>query len=135
MKQKLFSNTARKPEGTYFTTPASQQNSRQQFASQGQIVHPTNFDSEAKPISKNTIYLPATEGVPNRKYLLAYMNAKESEKDKIINLFHKLFKEYQFNKKEDKDLILRHIRKLYPSALYLSGKKIDNLLKAFMANT
>ena len=69
--------------------------------------------------------------VPNKKFMLSYMNARANEKEKIVNLFSRLFREFHFNKKEDKDLILRHIRKLYPSALYLSGKKIDNLLKAF----
>ena len=63
--------------------------------------------------------------------MLSYMNAKANEKEKIVNIFARLFRDFYFNEKENKDLFLRHIRKLYPSELYLSEEKIDNLLKAF----
>ena len=48
--------------------------------------------------------------LPNKKYFSNYSLSSESEKEKIINLFHKIFRDYNFSSREDKDLILRHIR-------------------------
>ena len=53
--------------------------------------------------------------VPNKRFMLSYMNARANEKEKIVNLFARLFRDFNFKNNEDKDLIFRHIRKLYPS--------------------
>lgn len=92
----------------HFSVPASGENSRPSLAT----LNPLHNLSAKK--CTNLLYspgfLPNPDGTPNKKYLLSYMNAKPAEKEKIVNLFSKLFREFHFNKKEDKDLILRHIR-------------------------
>lgn len=60
------------------------------------------------PKSSGTYY--SNEIIPHKKFLIDYMNARPNEKEKIVNLFARLFREFHFNKREDKDLILRHIR-------------------------
>jgi hypothetical protein len=93
---------------SHFSVPASGENSRPSLTT----FNPLHNLSAKK--CTNLLYspgfLPNPDGTPNKKYLLSYMNAKPAEKEKIVNLFSKLFREFHFNKKEDKDLILRHIR-------------------------
>lgn len=132
LKDTLLNYNHHKSNHSHFSVPSSGSKMRPVLTSKNPF-HNISV-KQSSTISTVPSILPLTDAVPNKKYLLSYMNAKEAEKEKIINLFSKLFREFHFNKKEDKDLILRHIRKLYPSALYLSGKKIDNLLKAFMVN-
>ena len=38
---------------------------------------------------------------PNKKFMLSYINARANEKEKIVNLFERLFRKFHFNKKED----------------------------------
>jgi hypothetical protein len=99
------------PKKTHVTLPNSSEKERLNV----ELISPSHnhnaktYERIIEP-RKQSVFLPSSDGVPNKKYLLSYMNAKDSEKDKIINLFSRIFKEFHFNKKEDKDLILRHIR-------------------------
>lgn len=99
----------RNSKKSYFSVPSSNQKER----TSAEVLPPMQSiqSYQFKEIQHaKSIYLASSDGVPSKKYLLSYMNSKDSEKEKIINLFTKIFKEFQFNKKEDKDLILRHIR-------------------------
>jgi len=97
-----------KEEKGYFSVPASAEKSRAKLVTRNPMKNITVKKSAPKLQAVN--YVPSADGSPNKKYLVHYMNSKPAEKEKIMTLFTKLFKEYHFNKKEDKDLILRHIR-------------------------
>ena len=73
------------------------------------IKNPLN-NLNVKEMTMNADTLRADQQLPHRKYLLTYLWATDNEKEKIINMFNKMFKEYTFNHKEEKELILRHIR-------------------------
>ena len=145
LKRTLFtSTTERRTEKPYFSVPASVIKTRPTVVDPPLKIEPISATMQSVKQIRKPFQLNIGESYNGKKYLVPFNTSKEAEKEKIVNLFHKLFKEFNFNKKEDKDLILRHIRyelylisfrKIYPSALYLSGKKIDNLLKAFMTNT
>jgi hypothetical protein len=108
LKENLLAQLSGHQNKSHFSVPMSMEKSRPTLMTKNPMSNITV--KKSSPGIHISSYLPSADGVPNKKYLVNYMNAKTSEKEKIINLFSKLFKEYNFNKKEDKDLVLRHIR-------------------------
>ena len=121
-KEKLVSIISKSPElkksliqsedikdKTHFSVPSSVMKSRPNDENPLK-VEPLPITLQSSAQIKRPFKVNIGEGINTKKYLLPYVGSKDSEKGKIISLFTKLFKEFNFNKKEDKDLILRHIR-------------------------
>lgn len=107
-KEDNFSSNI-KEEKTYFSVPASGQKPRPYNEYPLRVEQISAIKTSQQQV-RRTVRLNLGEGLSTRKYLIPYQNSKDAEKEKILNLFVKLFREFNFNKKEDKDLILRQIR-------------------------
>lgn len=94
-----------KPKSLQMTAPQTASENMKELI----IRNPLN-NANVKELVANGEALRAEQQLPHRKYLLTYLCATENEKLKIVNMFYKMFKEFSFNAKEEKELILRHIR-------------------------
>lgn len=94
-----------KPKSLHVTAPPTANENRKDL-----IIKNPLSNLNVKELAINNEAIRADQQLPHRKYLLTYLCATENEKEKIVNMFHKMFKEYTFNAKEEKELILRHIR-------------------------
>ena len=79
---------------------------------QQELIIQNKFHNQSvkEPVTQNYITNSPDRNLPNKRYFSNYSLATESEKEKIINLFYKIFRDYNFSNREEKDMILRHIR-------------------------